>query len=58
MLSENLVDQGAFEYDGVFTSDDLLDASLLDEILAEHPEWIADLPPLPDSVEDCVGYEG
>ena len=49
---------GRFEVDAPFTADDLLDRSLLDEVLAENPEWIADLPPLPENVEDCEGYEG
>jgi len=56
--SQQLVDQGRFEIDTPFTGDDLTDSSLLDEVLAEHPEWIADLPPLPESVEDCANYAG
>ena len=56
--SQQLVDQGRFELDTPFTGDDLTDSSLLDEVLAEHPEWIADLPPLPETVEDCANYAG
>jgi hypothetical protein len=51
-----LVASGAIE--GSFTADDLIDTSLLDEVLAEHPEWIADLPPLPTSLLSCTGYTG
>lgn len=56
ITAQQLVDSGSIE--GSFTADDLLDSSLLDEVLAEHPEWIADLPPLPETVEECTGYEG
>ena len=48
VTAQQLVDAGTFEVDAPFTADDLLDASLLNEGLAENPEWIADLPPLPD----------
>ncbi|MGI9599244.1 MAG: ABC transporter substrate-binding protein [Acidimicrobiales bacterium] len=58
VTAQQLVDAGRFEVDQPFTADDLLDASILDEVLDEHPEWIADLPPLPENVEDCNGYEG
>jgi ABC-type nitrate/sulfonate/bicarbonate transport system substrate-binding protein len=58
VTSQQLVDAGFFEVDEPFTADDLLDASLLNEVLEEHPEWVADLPPLPENVEDCNGYEG
>lgn len=56
ITAQQLVDSGSIE--GEFTADDLIDSSVLDEVLAEHPEWIADLPPLPESVEECDGYEG
>jgi NitT/TauT family transport system substrate-binding protein len=58
VTAQQLVDAGSIEVDEPFTSDDLLDASLLDEVLAEHPEWIADLPALPETVEECTGYDG
>jgi ABC-type nitrate/sulfonate/bicarbonate transport system substrate-binding protein len=58
VTSQQLVDAGNFEVDEPFTADDLLDSSILDEVLAEHPEWIADLPPLPETVEECIGYVG
>ncbi|MDW3178914.1 MAG: ABC transporter substrate-binding protein [Acidimicrobiia bacterium] len=56
--SAQLVEQGRFELDTPHTGDDLTDSSLLDEVLAENPEWIADLPPLPENVEDCANYAG
>lgn len=56
VTTQQLVDSGAFE--GEFTADDLLDTRVLDEVLEEHPEWIADLPPLPETVEECDGFEG
>ena len=56
ITAQQLVDSGSIE--GSFTADDLIDTSVLDEVLAEHPEWIDDLPPLPTAVEDCAGYEG
>ncbi len=58
VTAQQLVDAELFEVDQPFTADDLLDSSLLDEVLAEHPEWVADLPPLPENVEDCESYEG
>lgn len=48
---------GRLDVDEPFTADDLLDSSLLDQVLADHPEWIADLPPLPTRIEDCEGIE-
>lgn len=56
ITAAQLVASGSFE--GEFTADDLIDSRLLDEVIAEHPEWVADLPPLPTAVEDCDGYEG
>jgi len=56
--AQQLVDQGRFEVDVPFTADDLTDSSLLDEVIAEHPEWVADLPPEPENVEDCENYAG
>lgn len=56
--AQQLVDQGRIEVETPFTADDLTDSSLLDEVLEENPEWIADLPPLPESVEDCENYAG
>lgn len=56
ITAQQLVDSGSIE--GEFTADDLIDSSVLDEVLAEHPEWIADLPPLPETVEECDGFEG
>jgi len=56
--SQQLVDQGRFELETPYTGDDLTDSSVLDEVLEEHPEWIADLPPLPESAEDCKNYAG
>lgn len=56
LTAQQLVASGDIE--GEFTADDLIDSSVLDEVLAEHPEWIADLPPLPETVEECDGYEG
>lgn len=58
ITSQQLVDQGRFELETPYTGDDLTDSSLLDEVLAENPEWIADLPPLPENVEDCENYQG
>lgn len=55
VTAAQLVEAGRFE--GEFTADDLIDTSILDEVLADHPEWIEDLPPLPDNVEDCEGFE-
>lgn len=60
-----LVEAGRFESlpegpDGPnrpFTAADLLDSRVMEEVLAEHPEWIADLPPLPTSVDECDGLE-
>ncbi len=48
---------GRLDIDEPFVADDLIDASLLEEVLAEHPEWIADLPPLSNRLEDCEGIE-
>ena len=56
VTAAQLVASGSIE--GEFTAEDLIDSSLLDEVIAEHPEWVADLPALPDSVEECDGYEG
>ena len=56
ITAQQLVDSGSIE--GEFTADDLIDSSVLDEVLAENPEWIADLPPLPETVEECDGFEG
>lgn len=54
--SDQLVASGRIE--GDFASTDLIDTSLLDEVLAENPQWIADLPPLPTDLADCTGYTG
>lgn len=51
--AQQLVDAGNIE--GNFTADDIIDSSMLDEVLDEHPEWVEDLPPLPETVEECEG---
>lgn len=58
ITAQKLVDQGSIEVETPFTSADLIDASILNEVLAEHPEWLEDLPPVPDDASECVGYEG
>ncbi len=50
-----LQEAGRLDIDEPFVVDDLIDTSMLDEVLAEHPEWIADLPPPPTRIEDCEG---
>ena len=50
MVREGTVDQ-------TFTADELLDSRLLDEVLEANPEFVADLPPLPEDVEGCQGVE-
>lgn len=54
--SERLVREGTI--DQTFTADEILDTRLLDEILEANPEFIEDLPPLPENVEDCTGVGG
>lgn len=58
ITAQKLADQGAIEVETPFTAADLIDASILNEVLAEHPEWTEDLPPVPTDVTECVGYEG
>lgn len=48
----------AGRFDATFTSADLIDASILEEVLAENPQWLADLPELPTDLGDCTGYTG
>jgi len=55
--AQQLVDSGSIDA-GSYTADDLIDTRVLDEVLAEHPEWVADLPALPTSVEGCDGFAG
>ena len=40
LTAQKLVDQGSIEVEAPFTSDDLVDSSLLDEVIAENPEWV------------------
>ncbi len=54
----DLIESGAVESDTPFTADDLIDASLLNEVLEANPQWIEDLPPLPETVEECSGVGG
>ncbi len=58
VTAQQLVDAGRIEVETPFTADDLIDSRIVDEVIAEHPEWVADLPPVPENVEDCKGYEG
>ena len=58
VTAQQLVDAGRFEVDAPFTGEDLVDSRIVDEVIAEHPEWVADLPPLPETVEECNGFEG
>jgi ABC-type nitrate/sulfonate/bicarbonate transport system substrate-binding protein len=55
--AQQLVDSGSIEA-GSYTADDLIDTRVLEEVLAENPDWIADLPPLPTSLEGCDGFTG
>ena len=58
ITAQKLVDQGSIEVEIPFTAADLIDASILNEVLAEHPEWLADLAPLPAAASECEGFEG
>lgn len=58
VTAQQLVDAGRIEVETPFTADDLIDSRVVDEVIAEHPEWVADLPPVPENVEDCQGYDG
>ena len=58
LTAGKLVEQGSIEVDTPFVADDLVDSSILDEVIAENPEWVADLPPVPDDASGCDGFEG
>ena len=53
-----LIESGAVESDTPFLASDLIDSSLLQEVLDANPQWLEDLPPLPETVEECSGFEG
>lgn len=48
----------AGRFDATFTAEELIDASILQEVLDENPQWLEDLPPLPTELTDCTGYTG
>lgn len=56
--AKQLIASGRIKTNLTFTAADLIDPSVLNEVLKEHPEWTADLPPLPTKLSDCKGYTG
>lgn len=52
--AQELIDFGRIEADG-FTVDDLIDASILNRVTEENPQFFDDLPPVPETLEDCAG---
>lgn len=54
----DLIESGAVESDTAFLATDLIDTSILQDVIDANPQWVEDLPPLPTSVEDCNGLGG
>lgn len=50
---EGMIAQGQMDVSEPYAADAILRRELLDEVLAENPELIEDLAPLPTSVDEC-----
>jgi NitT/TauT family transport system substrate-binding protein/sulfonate transport system substrate-binding protein len=53
-----MVKDGLIKMPRPFTVEDFRDTRVIDKIMAEHPEFFDDLPPLPKTVADCKGPLG
>ena len=51
----NLAKTGQIKMDRLFVKADFYDLTVLDRVIAKHPELFAGLPALPTKVEDCKG---
>ncbi|MPZ89157.1 MAG: hypothetical protein GEU81_14035 [Nitriliruptorales bacterium] len=53
--AQSLIDDGLIEVDEPFEVEDLLKVDILNRVIEEHPEYFDDLPPIPESLDECLG---
>ena len=53
--AQGMVDEGTIEVDEPFVTDDIVNTTVLDRVIEDHPEYLDGLPPLPETLEDCEG---
>jgi len=51
----DMVKDGLIKMTRPFTADDFYDDTVLKRVMAKHPQFFSDLPPLPKSLAECKG---
>ena len=54
----DMVKDGLIKMSRPFTADDFYDDTVLKRVMAKHPQFFSDLPPLPKSLAECKGKLG